>query len=105
MAEEYCWAIKQAARQSRYGQSSSSVLNLGFQLDSIKLYIYLTLFVLNSDLRRIGLGPDVWERSYCVGGERLCIEPIWTKIKLLRFSSHMALIFSNATPCSLVDRY
>jgi hypothetical protein len=39
MAEEYCWAITQAAGRSSCGPSSSSVLKFGFQLDSL-VYTY-----------------------------------------------------------------
>ena len=35
VAEEYCWAITQAARPSCCGRSGSSVLNSGFQVNSL----------------------------------------------------------------------
>ena len=40
MAEEYCWAITQAAGRSCGGRSDSSVLGVGFQLDSL-VYSYM----------------------------------------------------------------
>jgi len=40
VAEEYCWAITQAAGRSCGGRSDSSVLGFGFQLDSL-VYSYV----------------------------------------------------------------
>jgi len=41
LAEEYCWAITQAAGRSCCGRSGSSVLEFGYQLDSLVCtYIY-----------------------------------------------------------------
>jgi hypothetical protein len=47
-AEEYCWAITQAAGRPYRGRSGSSVLGFGFQLDSIVftyLYIYIYIYM------------------------------------------------------------
>jgi hypothetical protein len=40
VAEEYCWAITQAEGRSCYGRSGFSVLEFGFQMDSL-VYAYV----------------------------------------------------------------
>jgi hypothetical protein len=35
VAEDYCWAKTQAVGQPYYGRSGSSVLEFGFQLDTL----------------------------------------------------------------------
>jgi len=47
-AEEYCWAIIQAAGRSYRGRSGSSVLEFGFLLDSVVftyLYVYVYIYI------------------------------------------------------------
>ena len=55
MAEEYCWAITQAAyRSCRHSE--------GFQLAcSVYIHIYLIMCILNSALGKMRLTPDVSE--------------------------------------------
>ena len=40
LAEEYCWAMTQAAGRSFCGRSGASVVGLGFKLDSA-IYVYI----------------------------------------------------------------
>ena len=63
VAEEYCWAITQAAGRSCCGRSGSSVLGCGFNL---------TICVPSWDFRTIRLVPDLPERNYCVSGGSVC---------------------------------
>lgn len=64
MEEEYCWAIAQAAVLSYFGRSGSSVLEIGFQLRCVVLFIHmrLTVCALTSDMRKIRFEPDHPER-------------------------------------------
>lgn len=64
--EEYCWAITQAVRQSCCNQSGSSVLEFEFQLDAFACIYVLTISVLNPNLRKIQLVPDLPECNYCL---------------------------------------
>ena len=68
MEEEYCWAIAQAAVLSYFGRSGSSVLEFGFQLRCVVLFIHmrLTVCALTSDVRKILFEPDHPERKTCV---------------------------------------
>jgi len=50
LAEEYCWAITQAAGRSRWGRSGSTVLKFVFQLSCL---VHLAISVICYDLCRI----------------------------------------------------
>jgi hypothetical protein len=73
MAEEYCWAITQAVGLSCCGQLVSSVLEFGFQLDSLFIRIYLTTPVLSFGLSKILFAPDRPERNFCLSWGRVCV--------------------------------
>jgi hypothetical protein len=51
VAEEYCWAITQAAGRSCCGRSDSRVLELGFTLDYLTNTYLMTMSILNSDVQ------------------------------------------------------
>jgi hypothetical protein len=59
VAEEYCWAITQAAGRSCCGRSGYRVLEFGFQLDS------RICSSLNPDMRKIRLAPDLPVSTNC----------------------------------------
>ena len=67
VAEEYCWAITQAAGRSCCCRTGSGVLGLGFRLVlflSTSAYIYI--YMPHSGLRKIRRAPNYQERNYCV---------------------------------------
>jgi hypothetical protein len=66
--EEYCWAITQVVGLSYFGRSCSGVLQFGFQLCCVVLFIHmqLTVCALTSDVRKIRFEPDHSKRKSSV---------------------------------------
>jgi hypothetical protein len=61
LTEEYCWALTQVAGLSRFGQTVSSVLEFGFEPDSV-VYTY----VVDRMCTQFRLAPVLAERHYCL---------------------------------------
>jgi hypothetical protein len=60
VAEEYCWAITQAASKSRCVLSGPSVLTLVFHMDCVAYtHIVDHMYTQFSDLHKILLEPDI----------------------------------------------
>ena len=68
LAEEYCWAITQAA-ENYWCRSFSEVLEFGFQHDYLvhSLQIHFGTFIFNSNLRKIRRKwRNLRERNSCL---------------------------------------
>jgi hypothetical protein len=61
VVEEYYWVITQAAGWSCYSQSGSSLVEFGFSCAVLYIHMYSTICILNSDLYKISLMPDLPE--------------------------------------------
>ena len=61
VAEEFCWAITQAAGRSCCSRSGSCVLEFGFQLDSL-----VCTYIFDHTYAQLRLAPNRPERNYCV---------------------------------------
>ena len=61
VTEEYCWAMTQEAGRSCRGRSGSSVMEFGFELDSL-VYTY----IVDRMYTEFRLAPDLAQCNYCV---------------------------------------
>jgi len=62
MTEDYCWAKTQIDGRSCCGRSGSSVLDFGFQLDSLLFILYVT----DHMCIELRLEQDLWEAWECL---------------------------------------
>jgi len=77
LVQKHCWAVTLAVGRARCGWPGSSVLECGFQLDTLCKHIWLNMCTFNSDLRQ------TFRNNYCLSRET----PVPTVHKIINETS------------------